>query len=85
MKDAFRLIDKLETNKELARDEWIFLFDNYDDESSGYLFQNPLLSQRVYLAIKFIQEDLLNSQTTVKMTVFTAASEIAPAMFIDTD
>lgn len=39
MKKAFELIDKLEKHKELAKNEWIFLFDNYDDEIAEYLFK----------------------------------------------
>lgn len=39
MKKTFDLIDKLELDNQLTKDEWIFLFDNYDDETSSYLLK----------------------------------------------
>ena len=51
MKKAFELIDKLEKHKELAKNEWIFLFDNYDDEIAEYLFRHGQTARYINRAV----------------------------------
>ena len=54
MKEEFHLIDQLEIDQFLSRDEWIFLIEHRSDALERYLFEK---SASANMAMIFISAD----------------------------
>lgn len=57
MKEEFHLIDQLEMDQFLSRDEWIFLIEHRSDALERYLLKSLKQSVSANMAMIFISAD----------------------------
>ncbi len=74
MKEEFHLIDQLEMDQFLSRDEWIFLIEHRSDALERYLLKRLKQSASANMAMTFISGGLLNLPTTATTIAITAVS-----------